>query len=130
MKSPLKRFRKIRVSLGPVEQAQIVASTAVVVALATIIMVRVLSGDKLGLYDFGSIVTFGIFGFLIVFFTLKYGQLLERQNQELIALNAMAEAVNRSVEIDFLLRNGLLEVKRLTGVELDGSTMSKGESWS
>ncbi|MBE0557757.1 MAG: PAS domain S-box protein, partial [Proteobacteria bacterium] len=114
----MKQFRKIHVSLGPVEQAQIVASTAVVVAIATIIMVRVLSGDKLGLYDFGSIITFGIFGFLIVFFTLKYGQLLERQNQELIALNAMAEAVNRSVEIDFLLRNGLLEVKRLTGVEL------------
>jgi two-component system, cell cycle sensor histidine kinase and response regulator CckA len=118
MNSPTKRFRRIHVSLGPVEQAQIVASTAVVVAIATIIMVRVLSGDKLGLYDFGSIITFGVFGFLIVFFTLKYGQLLERQNQELIALNAMAEAVNRSVEIDFLLRNGLLEVKRLTGVQL------------
>jgi len=118
MSSPFKRFRRIRVSLGPVEQAQIVASTAVVVAIATIIMVRVLSGDRLSFYDFGSIVTFGVFGFLIVFFTLKYGQLLERQNQELIALNAMAEAVNRSVEIDFLLRNGLLEVRRLTGVEL------------
>jgi PAS domain S-box-containing protein len=104
MNIPAKRLRRIRLSLGPVEQAQIVASTAVVVAMVTVIMV--------------SIITVGIFGFLIVFFTLKYGQLLERQNQELIALNAMAEAVNRSVEIDFLLRNGLLEVKRLTGVQL------------
>ena len=126
MNPSFKRFRRIRVSLGPVEQAQIVASTAVVVAMATIIMVRVFSGDKFGLYDFGSIITVGIFGFLIVFFTLKYGQLLERQNQELIALNAMAEAVNRSVEIDFLLRNGLLEVKRLTGVELGWIYYSEG----
>jgi len=108
---------KFRASLGPVEQAQIVISTAVVVTLATIVVVRMTSGHTLELLLFGSVLTVGVFGFIIVFFTLKYGRLLEEQKQELIALNAFAESVNRSIGIQFLLHNALLETKRLLGVE-------------
>ena len=113
-------FRKVlkfRASLGPVEQAQIVISTAVVVTLATIVVVRMTSGHTLELLLFGSVLTVGVFGFIIVFFTLKYGRLLEEQKQELIALNAFAESVNRSIGIQFLLHNALLETKRLLEAE-------------
>jgi PAS domain S-box-containing protein len=108
---------KFRASLGPVEQAQIVISTAVVVTLATIVVVRMTSGHTLELLLFGSVLTVGVFGFIIVFFTLKYGRLLEEQKQELIALNAFAESVNRSIGIQFLLHNALLETKRLLEAE-------------
>ena len=113
----LRNISKFRASLGPLEQAQMVASTAVVVAMVTIVASRILSGYKLGWYDFVSVITVGIFGFLIVYFTLKYGRLLEEQKQELLALNKTAEAVNRSVEIPYLLQNALQEVKRLLDAE-------------
>ncbi|MEP0822367.1 MAG: PAS domain S-box protein [Ignavibacterium sp.] len=112
-----RNIRKFRATLGPVEQAQIVASTAVVVAMVTIVLVRVFTGYKLGWYDFVSVITVGIFGFLIVYFTLNYGRLLEEQKQEVIALNAIAEAVNRAVEIGYLLQNALQEVRNVLQVE-------------
>ena len=108
---------KFRASLGPVEQAQIVISTAVVVTLVTIVVVRMTSGHTLELLLFGSVLTVGVFGFIIVFFTLKYGRLLEEQKQELIALNAFAESVNRAIGVQFLLHNALLEMKRLLEVD-------------
>jgi len=117
MKLVIRDIRKFRTALGPVEQAQIVASTAVVVAMVTIVMVRLLSGYKLGWFDFGSVTTVGIFGYLIVYFTLKYGRLLEEQKQELLALNTLGEAVNRAVEINLLLNAALVEVIRLLEVE-------------
>ncbi len=110
-------LRKFRTSLGPVEQAQIVVSTAVVVTLVTILVVRMTSGHTLEWLLFGSVLTVGVFGFIIVFFTLKYGRLLEEQKQELIALNAFAESVNRAIDVQFLLHNALLEMKRLLEVE-------------
>ena len=113
----LRNIRRFRATLGPVEQAQMVASTAVVVAMVTIVMVRVFSDYKLGWYDFVSVITVGIFGFLIVYFTLNYGRLLEEQKQEVVALNAIAEAVNRAVEIGYLLQNALQEVRRVLQVE-------------
>src|SRR3989338_10675980 len=113
----IRNIKKFRATLGPVEQAQIVASTAVVVAMVTIVLVRVFSGYKLGWYDFLSVITVGIFGFLIVYFTLNYGRLLEEQKQELIAINTIAAAVNRSVEINYVLENALHEVKRLLEVD-------------
>lgn len=119
---------KLRYSLGPVEQAQIVASTAVVVAMVTIVMVRVFSGYKLNWYDFVSVITVGIFGFLIVYFTLKYGQLLEEQKQELLALNTIAEAVNRAEEIDKLLENSLREVRQLLDVNDGWIYLVEGKS--
>ena len=113
----LRSLRKFRSSLGPVEQAQVVASTAVVVALVTIVTVRLTSGHTLEWLLFGSVLTVGVFGFIIVFFTLKYGRQLEEQRQELLALNAVAEAVNRAVDIPFLFQNVLQEIKRLVDVE-------------
>jgi len=108
---------KFRASLGPVEQAQIVASTAVVVTLVTIVVVRITSGYTLELLLFGSVLTVGVFGFIIVFFTLRYGRLLEEQKQELLALNSFAESVNRAIGVQFLLHNALSEMKRLLQVE-------------
>jgi PAS domain S-box-containing protein len=43
--------------------------------------------------------------------------LLEEQKQELLALNAFAESVNRSIDVQFLLHNALLEMKRLIQIE-------------
>jgi PAS domain S-box-containing protein len=122
-----RNVKRFRASLGPLEQAQIVASTAVVVALVTIVAVRYLSGPT-ALSDrsvsreidwilFASIFTTGIFGFIIVYFTLKYGRLLEGQRQELLALNTISEAVNRAVEIKYLFQNALQEILRVLDVE-------------
>lgn len=117
MRINLAKIKKFRATLGPVEQAQVVASTAVVVAMATIVSIRVFSGMYIEWLLFGSVLTVGIFGFIIVFFTLKYGQQLEEQKRELLALNTIAEAVNRSVEINILLDNALREVRRLLDAE-------------
>jgi PAS domain S-box-containing protein len=110
-------LRKFRISLGPVDQAQIVVTVAVVVTLATILVVRITSGRTIELLLFGSILTVGIFGFIIVFFSLKYGRLLEEQKQELLALNTFAESVNRAIDVQFLLQNALYEMRRLLNVE-------------
>src|SRR5574341_198241 len=117
MKFSFRNIQRFRAALGPVEQAQVVASTAVVVALATIVTVRITSGHTVEWLLFGSVLSVGIFGFIIVFFTLKYGRLLEEQKQELLALNTIAEAVNRAIDINYLLQNVLNEVKRLLDVE-------------
>jgi PAS domain S-box-containing protein len=117
MKLSLRKLRQVRATLGPVEQAQIVASTAVVVAMVTIIFVRILSGYSLDWWDFVSVTTVGIFGFLIVFFTLRYGRELEEQKQELLSLKTFAEAVNRATEINYLLQTALREVSHLLDVE-------------
>ena len=111
-------LRKFRTSLGPVEQAQVVASTAVVVAMATIVSIRIFTyGKTLDWLLFGSVVTVGVFGFINVFFTLKYGQQLEEQKRELMALNTIAEAVNRSVSMRLLLKESIREVRRLLEVD-------------
>ncbi|MGD0589228.1 MAG: response regulator [Bacteroidota bacterium] len=110
-------LRKFRVSLGPVDQAQIVVTVAVVVTLATIWVVRITSGRTIEWLLFGSILTVGIFGFIIVFFSLKYGRQLEEQKQELLALNTFAESVNRAIDVQFLLQNALYEMRRLLNVE-------------
>lgn len=117
MRFSFKKFNRFRSQLGPVEQGQVVASTAVVVAMVTIFMVRVFGDYPLEWYVFVSVITVGIFGFLIVYFTLNYGRLLEEQKQELIALNTIAAAVNRSVEINYVLENALHEVKRVLDVD-------------
>lgn len=117
MNFSLRKFRQVRATLGPVEQAQIVASTAVVVAMVTIIFVRIFSGYALDWWDFVSVTTVGIFGFLIVFFTLRYGRELEEQKQELLSLKTFAEAVNRATEINYLLQSALREVNQLLDIE-------------
>ena len=96
-----------------------------VVALVTIVAVRYLSRTSGGAAEeqkidwilFASVFTTGIFGFIIVFFTLKYGRLLEGQRQELLALNTISESVNRAVEIKYLFHNALQEILRVLDVE-------------
>lgn len=127
MELSLRKIRRFRASLGPVEQGQIVASTAVVVAMVTIVTVRLLGEYKLDWYDLVSVVTVGVFGFLIVYFTLKYGRYLEEQRQELLALNTIAEAVNRAVEINYLLQNALQEMRRLLDVEYGWIYLVEGD---
>jgi PAS domain S-box-containing protein len=117
MKFSFRKLRQVRASLGPVEQAQIVVSTAVVVTLITIVAFRLVSGEKLGWYDFVSVTTVGIIGFLIVYSTITSGRLLEEQKQELLSLKTFAEAVNRATEVDFLLQNALQQVSQLLDVE-------------
>lgn len=117
MKLTFRKFRQVRASLGPVEQAQIVVSTAVVVTLITIVAFRLVSGEKLGWYDFVSVTTVGIIGFLIVYSTITSGRMLEEQKQELLSLKTFAEAVNRATEIDYLLQNALEKVSQLLDVE-------------
>ena len=116
---------RFRASLGPLQQAQIVASTAVVVALMTIVAVRYLSvgpetlttRPKFDWILLMSVLTTGLFGFFIVIFTLKYSRLLDSQRQELLALNTISEAVNRAIEINYLLQNVLQEILRVLDVE-------------
>ncbi len=118
-------FSKFRASLGPMQQAQIVASTAVVVALMTIVAVRYLSvgpetlvtRPKFDWILLMSVLTTGLFGFFIVIFTLKYNRLLDAQRQELLALNRISEAVNRAIEINYLLQNVLHEILQALDVE-------------
>lgn len=100
-------------SMGLIEQAQIVASTAVIVAMVTLITVRVVGGEQLGLLDFISVVTVGIFGFVSIFFALNYGRTLESQRRELLELNTIAEAVNYSVDLNDVLQSALIKVMQL-----------------
>ncbi|HTY38542.1 MAG TPA: ATP-binding protein [Bacteroidota bacterium] len=114
----LTRLRKFRTSLGPVEQAQVVSSMVVVATMATIVSIRLFTvGKTIDWLTIGSIITTGVFGFINVFFTLKYGQQLEEQKRELLALNTIAEAVNRSVEISLLLQEAIREARRLLEME-------------
>lgn len=120
----MKRFTS---RLGLVEQAQIVASTAVVVAMVTIIGANFFSGRGLSWFEFISIVTVGSIGYLSVYFALKYGRQLEDQRRELIALNTVAEEVARSVELEVILPNALQKVVKLLGVEFGWIYLVKGD---
>lgn len=102
-------------SLGLVEQSQVVASTAVVVAMLTIIGAHFFTGKEVQWLDFISILTVGIIGFVSVFFSLKYGRQLEEQRRELLALNTVAEAVNHSVELEYVLQSALQKVVEVMG---------------
>ena len=77
MKKFFNRLRSYTLNLGLVEQAQIVASTAVVVIMLTIISANILLQKELKFLDFIGIVTVGIIGFASVYFSLKYGRQLE-----------------------------------------------------
>ena len=59
----MKASRKSAPKVGLVEQAQIVASTAVVVAMGTITTVHFVTGSRFTLPDFISILTVGVIGF-------------------------------------------------------------------
>ncbi len=106
-----KRIRRgIYSGFGLVEQLQIVASTAVVVAMITIISINMFSGREITYLDFMAIITVGVFGFASVFFSVKYGRKIEEQRRDLLALNTISEAVAESTRLDPLLQNALKTV--------------------
>jgi len=113
MRQLLARIKHFFATMGLVEQSQVVASTAVVVAMGTIVTVYFSTGQQVGLLGFMSVVTVGVLGFMSVFFTLRYGRMLEEQRKELLELNAIAEAVNHSVELEYVLQSALIRVMEL-----------------
>jgi PAS domain S-box-containing protein len=117
MRSLLKRIREFNRSMGLVEQSQMVASTAVVVAMVTIIGAHFSTGQQLTWLDFISVVTVGVIGYTNVIFSLKYGRQLEQQRKELQSLNMIAESVNHSVELNYVLQSALNKVMELMNAE-------------
>jgi len=107
MKGPIVALREFTRTLGPVEQAQIVASTAVVVTMVTIISALAVTGQQPRLMDFISILAVGTIGFTSVYFSLHYSRQLDEQRQQLLALNTIAESVNRVVELSVVLQTAL-----------------------
>ena len=107
MENPLATLRRLRKRLGPVEQGQIVASTAVVVTMTTIITAMILTGQSPRLMDFISILAVGTIGFVSVYFSLQHSRQLDEQRQQLLALYTTAEAVNRVVQLDVVLHTAL-----------------------
>jgi two-component system, cell cycle sensor histidine kinase and response regulator CckA len=95
---------------GPVEQLQIVASSAVVIAMMTIISINIFSGQELTYFDFLIIITVGIFGFASVYFSVKYGRKIEEQRHDLLAINTISDAISGSTRLDPVLQNALKTV--------------------
>ncbi len=110
MKGPIAAFRQFTSTLGPVEQAQVVASTAVVVTMATIVTAMVVTGQQARLMDFISILAVGTIGFTSVYFSLQYSRQLDEQRRQLLALNTIAEAVNRVVDLREVLQTALEKI--------------------
>ncbi|HUI10697.1 MAG TPA: ATP-binding protein [Bacteroidota bacterium] len=128
MKNPVAAFRLFVRNLGPVEQAQIVASTAVIVSMATIISAMVVTGQTPRLMDFISILTVGTIGFTNVYFSLRYSRQLDEQRRQLLALNTIAEAVTRVVELDVVLRTALDRITELLGADYGWIYMKEGDA--
>lgn len=128
MKKFFKRVRSISFNLGLVEQAQIVASTAVIVMMVTIIAANILIKDVFGVLDFISILTAGIIGFASVYFSLKYGQQLEEQRRELEALNTVAQVVNKSINLNYIFSNALQNVARILKTEFGWLYVLQGDT--
>ncbi len=138
MRNPFRAIREFIESFGLVEQAQVVASTAVIVTMATIIAAILLTGETLRWTDFISVLAVGLIGFFSVVFSLKYARQLDEQRRQLLAISTIAEAVNRSVELDHVLQSALDKATELLGTSfgwiylLDGDRLalknSKGTS--
>lgn len=117
MKKFYQRLRSFTLNLGLVEQAQIVASTAVIVIMVTIIAATILLRKDLGFLEFVSIVTVGIIGFASVYFSLKYGRQLEEQRRELEALNTVSQVVSQSFNLNYIFSNVLQTVASILKTE-------------
>jgi PAS domain S-box-containing protein len=126
MRNPYKLAKHFIKSLGPVEQAQVVGSTAVVVTMATIIAAMFVTGETVRLMDFISIVAVGTIGFTSVYFSLRYSRQLDEQRRQLLALNTIAEAVNREVEINNVLQTALMKATELLGARYGWIYMLEG----
>ena len=126
MRHPFSAIRRFIQALGPVEQAQMVASTAVVVSMATIISALAVTGQSVRLMDFISILTVGTIGFTSVYFSLQYSRQLDEQRRQLLALNTIAEAVNRVVELDYVLQTALSKITDLLNIDFGWIYMVEG----
>ncbi len=116
MKNPLDAIKQFIKSLGLVEQSQVVASTAVVVSMATIVVALIATGQDPRLMDFVSILAIGVIGFTGVYFSLRYSRQLDDQRRQLIALNTVAAAVNHFVELDLVLQTALRKLAELFNI--------------
>jgi PAS domain S-box-containing protein len=110
MMHPIRTIRRFVRELGPVEQAQVVASTAVVVSMVTIVSAMAATGHTPRLMDFISVLTIGLFGFITVYFSLRYGRQLDAQRRHLLAVNTIADALNRVDDFSAILNSALNSV--------------------
>ncbi len=127
MKKFFQRIRSITFNLGLVEQAQIVASTAVIVIMVTIIAANILLQKEVEFLDFISIVTAGIIGFASVYFSLKYGRQLEEQRRELESLNTVAQVVSKSINLNYIFSNTLHNVASILKTEFGWLYILQGD---
>ena len=107
MWNPFKAVKQYIEDFGLVEQAQVVASTSVIVTMATIVAAILLPGETLRWTDFISVLAVGLIGFFSVVFSLKYARQIDEQRRQLLAISTIAEAVNRSVELEYVLQSAL-----------------------
>jgi len=103
----LKSFRTFVRTLGPVEQGQVVASTAVVVTMITIIVARAATGHAPKLMEFISVFTVGLFGLVTVSFSLRYGRQMDAQQRHLLALNSLAETLSQLTDPPAVLESAM-----------------------
>jgi PAS domain S-box-containing protein len=128
MRSLFRHLRTYSTNLGLVEQAQIVASTAVVVIMATIIAANIALNKIITWFDFISILTVGVIGFASVYFSLKYGRQLEEQKRELVALNTVSEAVTHSIDLNYLLSDVLQKIVDVARSQFGWIYVAEGKS--
>ncbi|MBP6672030.1 MAG: GAF domain-containing protein, partial [Bacteroidetes bacterium] len=127
MKTFLQRLRSFSLKFGLVEQAQIVASTAVIVMMVTIISANIILQKEFGFLDFVSVTTAGVIGFASVYFSLKYGRQLEEQRRELEALNTVALVVSKSINLNYIFSNALHNVANSLKTEFGWLYVLQGE---
>ncbi len=127
MRNPLKALKYFVENFGLVEQAQVVASTAVIVTMATIVAAILLTGETLRWTDFISVLAVGLIGFFSVVFSLKYARQLDEQRRQLLAISTIAEAVNRSVELDHVLQSALTKATELLNTRFGWIYLLEGD---
>jgi PAS domain S-box-containing protein len=127
MKNFFQRLRSFSLNLGLVEQAQMVASTAVIVMMVTIISANIILQKNFEFLDFVSITTAGIIGFASVYFSLKYGRQLEEQRRELEVLNTVAMVVSKSINLNYIFSNALHKVADILKTEFGWLYVLQGD---
>ncbi len=128
MTNPVTAIRQYVAALGPVEQAQVVASTAVIVSMTTIISAMAVTGQSPRLMDFISILTVGSIGFTSVYFSLHYSRQLDEQRRQLLALNTIAESVNREVDLAYVLETALAKTSEILNTPFGWIYMLEGDA--
>ncbi|MFN0158287.1 MAG: PAS domain S-box protein, partial [Bacteroidota bacterium] len=128
MKSPIVAIQRFFSNLGPVEQAQMVSSTAVIVSMATIVASMFATNQEPRPMDFISVLTVGLIGYMSVYFSLTYSRQLDAQRKQLLALNTIAEAVNKVVQLDLVLQTALTKTTELLSTPFGWIYMLEGQT--